>query len=75
MEVILFIFAVALIDVTIGVVVHLRERKNKDTFRCDGCGKRFSLDIHGYYICENEMMCKYCYAALKAPYKMEPKQD
>lgn len=64
-------FGVAFLSLFVLICIHAKRHKNE--FRCDGCGQWFSLDNNAYYVVKNEMLCKSCYSAMKAPYKVEKK--
>lgn len=62
------------LSISFGVVLlvfYLNARKNRNTFKCDVCGRRYLSDKHTYRIFENNMVCEECYDGLTASHKIE----
>lgn len=39
--------------------------KNKDTFKCDVCGRRYSITKNNYYIVDEGITCCHCHKYYK----------
>lgn len=56
------------------ILIALNGRRNKGKFKCDMCGKRYS-ESDDEFMVRNDILCKSCYSAFMAPYKIERKVD
>ena len=60
---------------TLLILIALNGRRNKGKFKCDICGKRYSKSNNDEFIVRNDLLCKTCYGAFMAPYKIERAVD
>ena len=57
------------------ILIALNGRRHKSKFKCDMCGKKYSKSDNDEFMVRGDILCKACYGAFMAPYKIERKVD